>query len=248
MFTSVQSNYSYTTLKIYDAHGCRLSLYFIKRRFSEIVTFYNSPLGLFPDVPFDVLSLGLPVFPGACSVCYFCGCIPWFSPFPPLLLGAVWKLSTPFCVSSSDASITSMWLLAVLLWSHTAVPYPTQQDFFPCELPFPSPCTDLHSSHSSPMLITLHSSNGCPWHPWRWLCFSPAISKVMLPAHGALFPTFCHSSTCLPVCSAGCRVRAKCQTNFFCPPDLKECHEMEFEHQKIFFCWGMFELWFSNRH
>lgn len=52
MFTSVQSNYSYTTLKIYDAHGCRLSLYFIKRRFSEIVTFYNSPLGLFPDVCF----------------------------------------------------------------------------------------------------------------------------------------------------------------------------------------------------
>lgn len=204
MFTSVHSNYSCTTLKIYSVYEMMhvaIGYPCILRNPGSLSLWYFTILLWICFLMFHVMFFPwvFPIFLGVCSVCYFCGCIFWFPSAPPLLPGAVRRPSTPFCVSSSDGPITFMWLLAVLFCSHTVVPYPMQQDFFPCELSFLSPCTDLHSSHSSLILITLHSSSGCPC-PWGTLCSSPAISNVVLPAYGALFPTFFLPLLYLPAC------------------------------------------------
>lgn len=61
----------------------RLSSYFIELGFSETVTFYNSPQDLFPDVPCDVLSLGLPVFLGGLLYLLFLWLYTLIFPFPP---------------------------------------------------------------------------------------------------------------------------------------------------------------------
>lgn len=124
MFTSVHSNYSCTTLKIYSVYEMMhvaIGYPCILRNPGSPSLWYFTILLWICFLMFHVMFFPwvFPIFLGACSVCYFCGCIFWFPPVPPLLPGAVWKPSTPFCVSSSDGPITFMWLLAVLFCSHT---------------------------------------------------------------------------------------------------------------------------------
>lgn len=154
---------------------------------------------------------------------------------------------------SSDASSISIRLFAFPLLSHTNVSYPMKHNSFPFVLHFSSsPCASLCSAvsrHHSPSYcpppphITGVPGPPCspsqPTSTWVSSC-STSSRYCFFPPH---FP-YVFPNAALLACSvwlAGSRVRLKCQSNFFFLPVLKGCHEMEFEHQKIQFCWERFK-------
>lgn len=143
----------------------------------------------------------------------------------------------------------------------------TQQCFLPREAKFLSFCASVFffslcwpvlrlypfiaRSLTISLLCTSLLSLSLP--PSRVSPFPPGFPAAALPVDIFLPPPFPHvfPNTALLACYvwlAGSRVWVKCQYNFFFLPILKECHEMEFEHQKNHFCWERFNLRCPSRH
>ena len=169
---------------------------------------------------------------------------------------SVWKSWTPF------ALFTFFFLLWCCQHSHSALSFPfallsCSNVSYPGASVFFSLCWPVLLTVSlllTPLLAPSSAHHCCPWvslHPVS-ARFHPGLQLrcfqlLLLP------PPFPHvfPNALLLACYvwlAGFRVRVKCQYNFFFLPVLKECHGMEFEYQKIHFCWEGFNLPCPSRH